>query len=138
MKNKLKVEISMWFHIPRGEVRTPGLAGTGDHVDLELRGEYRTCLFVLGVGPTEWDVDEVWWVDSPISALDPQGILMLEHISEDRWFIRGHGTDATSHEAYEFYAAYEDELQDEVHLYQQSKYKHDYDPEALVELYGVE
>jgi len=124
----MKVEVRMWFPL-FGQSRTPGLDGVP-------AGEYRTYLFVLDVW-SDWEIDEVWWIDSPISALDPQGVLVLEHISEGRWFLRGYGDDASDHDAYLFYGDHEDELQDAVNEYQQANRKHDYDPEALVELYGV-
>lgn len=98
----------------------------------------RTYRFVLEVG-ADWDVSEVWWVDSPFECLDPQGILILEKLSNDRYYLLSeNGSDEVDgHRAYLFYADYEDGLREQVLFFLQEERKYDYDPEAIVELYGV-
>ena len=88
-------------------------------INVNVKDEWRVYLFILDVSSDDWDVEEVWWVDSPGSMVDPQGTLMFESISEGSWFVRGYGEPVGMHEAHLFYADHESELADAVHEQQQ-------------------
>ena len=103
-------------------------------IEIYTGGESRLYLFVLDVSGYDWEVEEIWWLDSPISLVDPQGTLMVEETIQDGvWFVRGYGEDATADQVYTFWSPYEEELQQSVNELRQEMDR----DEAYAELIGV-
>ena len=64
----------------------------------------------------EWELEEMWWVNAPFSAMDDHGILCFQKIAHERYYIN---TDEASYEvdtntAYAFMEDIEDELQEQI------------------------
>ena len=116
-------------------------------LEVELYSEKHERLYRIHLEVTadSWEPVEIWWIDSPFEALDPQGILMLnrEECEMENWKDRFYlltdlgGISANPHEAYCFYADLEESISHEVFSYRQEQEK-DYDrEEAYLELIGV-